>query len=82
MRRKDNEKNGLDLSYHRNLQLLNAILFLGGGSSITYFAALIINKDERYQYTIIFVILLIIFILLYSTIDKRLKNISNEIRKL
>jgi len=76
------EKNTLDLSYKRNLQILNAILFIGVGSFITYLAALILNSDKIIQYTIILAVIATVTYLMYTKINQTLKEISQEIKKL
>ncbi len=75
-------KNRLDLSYRRNLQLLNIILLIGSGSFITYLVALILDFSKLLQYTFILALLGIITFILYKKIDKNLKNISERIDKL
>lgn len=84
MNKKEIEKNRLDLSYQRNLQLLNAVLLLGLGTAISYFISIIINpvQERIFQYTIIGFIIGIITYIIYKRINKNLKNISSEIKKL
>ncbi len=82
MKKIELEKNRLDLSYQRNLQLLNTILLIGAGSFITYFVALILDTLKSYQYTIILVIILSISVFLYRKISKNLRRISEEIKNL
>ena len=82
MKKKEIEKNRLDLAYQRKLQLVNIVLFVGLGAIITYFASLISNPDKTYQYTIILVVLGILIYKFYSKFDKDLKNISNQIGQL
>jgi len=82
MRKIDLEKNRLDLSYQRNLQLLNAILLIGAGSFVAYLASLVLNISKAFQYSIILTILTIITTIFYRKINKNLKTISEEIGKL
>lgn len=76
------EKNVLDLSYQRNLQLLNTSLLIGTGSFISYLAALIIDFSKLMQYTVLLVIIALITLIFYKRIDDKLKKISEEIRNL
>jgi hypothetical protein len=76
------EKNVLDLSYKRNLQLLNAILIIGAGSFITFLAGVFLNPEKISSYSILLVILGVITFIFYKRIDNNLKEISNKIRSL
>lgn len=76
------EKNRLDLAYKRNLQLLNVVLIIGLGSFVAYFIGLILNPDKLIQYILIISVLAIVTYIFYYKIDKNLRNISKEIRKL
>ena len=76
------EKNVLDLSYQRNLQLLNTILLIGTGSFISYLAALIIDFSKLMQYTVLLVVIASITLIFYKRVDGKLKKISEEIRNL
>ena len=75
-------KNRLDLSYRRNLQLLNIILLIGSGSFITYLVAFILDFSKLYEYTIVLTLLVIMTFILYKRIDGNLKNISERIGQL
>lgn len=79
---KEIEKNRLDLSYQRNLQLLNVILILGAGSFITYLAALTLDLSNFFPYTLILFVIFFTTFILYRKVDSTLRNISHEIRSL
>ena len=53
----DLEKNRLDLSYKRNLQLITIILVIGTGALVAYFAGIFLNPNKRFEYTILFAII-------------------------
>ena len=76
------KKNILDLSYKRNLQLINIILILGGGSILASFTGLILNFDKLFQYSVILFVLVALTYIAYSKIDKNLKDISERIKDL
>lgn len=76
------KKNILDLSYKRNLQLINAILILGGGSIIASFTGLILNLAKAFQYSVILFLVSIATFTSYKLINKKLKSISLQIDKL
>ncbi len=75
-------KNILDLSYKRNLQLLNIALIIGGGSFVAYLAGFVLNPEKLAQYTTLLAIISIITLLVYKRINNELKNISEQIKKL
>jgi len=75
-------KNILDLSYRRNLQLLNAVLIIGLGSFVAYFIGLVLNPDKLIQYTLIVIVLAVVSYIFYYKINRNLRNISNKIGKL
>ena len=76
------EKNVLDLSYNRNLQLLNIILISGLGALFAFAGALILNPERILVYTFVIIIVSSITYILYQNIDEKLKEISREIRSL
>jgi len=76
------EKNVLDLSYKRNLQLLNAILIIGAGSFITFLAGVFLSPEKIYSYSVLLAIIGIITFVFYKRVDNNLKDISNKIRGL
>ena len=76
------KKNRLDLAYKRQLHLLNFILFIGAGSIISLLIGLILNIEKWFNYSIAFVIMGIITLIIYSKIDSNLKEISLKINKL
>ena len=76
------EKNALDLSYKRNLQLLNAILIIGAGSFITFLAGVFLSPEKIDSYSILLAIIGIITFVFYKRVDNNLKDISNKIRSL
>ena len=75
-------KNILDLSYRRNLQLLNAVLIIGLGSFVAYFIGLVLNPNKLIQYTLIVIVLAVVSYTFYYKINRNLRNISNKIGKL
>jgi len=82
MNKTELEKNRLDLSYKRNLQIINATLLLGVGSIITFIAALLLNRKSLTEYSIIISVLIILTYIFYKKTDKNLKQISEKIKKL
>ncbi len=82
MNRKQLEKNRLDLSYKRNLQLLNATLIIGGGSFVASLVGIVLNLEKIKEYTIILVIIGITTYIFYLNINNNLQQISKEIKKL
>ena len=76
------EKNRLDLSYQRNLQIMNTVLLIGAGSFITYLVALVSDFSKAFQYTTILVIISTLTLITYRKLDAKLKNISDEIKNL
>ncbi len=82
MNRLDLEKNRLDLSYKRNLQILNSILVVGVGSVVIYFAGAILNPEKTFEYSIILSIISVLTIYFYRKINQNLINISIKIKDL
>lgn len=82
MNKIDLDKNRLDLSYKRNLQLLNSILIIGAGSIVIYFAGLILDSDKIFEYSVILLIVSVLTIYFYNRINQNLKHISEHIRDL
>lgn len=76
------KKNVLDLAYKRNLQLINAILFIGGGSIIASLTGLILNLDKAFQYSVILFIVILFSYIFYNFIDNRLRRVSDQIKML
>ncbi len=76
------KKNVLDLSYKRNLQLLNAVLIIGAGSFITFLAGVFLSPEKTYSYSVLLVIIGVITFVFYKRVDNNLKDISNKIRDL
>ncbi len=76
------KKNCLDLAYKRNLYLLNALLIIGVGSIITFFAGLIFNLDKWFNYSVVLVIVFSLTYVGYIKVDNNLKDISESISKL
>ena len=76
------KKNCLDLAYKRNLYLLNALLIIGVGSIITFFAGLILNLDKWFNYSVVLVIIFSLTYVGYIKVDNSLKSISEAIIKL
>ena len=75
-------KNILDLSYKRNLQLINIILILGGGSAIASFTGLILNLDKIFQYSVVLFVVIAITYVFYFKVNNRLKDIVVKIKEL
>ena len=82
MDRKQLEKNRLDLSYKRNLQLLNATLIIGGGSFVASLVGIVLNLEKIKEYAIILAIIGITTYIFYLNINNNLQQISQEIKKL
>ena len=82
MKKIDLEKNYLDLEYQRNLNFLNTILIIGGGSLVAYLAALILDLNKWAPYTIIILIIVSSTSTLYYKINKNLISILNKIKNL
>ena len=76
------EKNVLDLSYRRNLQLLNTVLILGIGFIFTYIGALVLNSDKLVIYTFLLILVGSVTILLYKKINENLREISKRIKEI
>jgi len=76
------EKNRLDLSYQRNLQLLNMVILIGAGSFVTYLVALVLDFSKLSKYTFILTIIALITFIFYRNIDRNLREISERIRDL
>lgn len=53
MKKTEIEKNCLDLEYQKNLNILNAVLIVGGGSIVAYLAGLILELSKWISYTIL-----------------------------
>jgi len=82
MKEIDIKKNRLDLSYQRNLQLLNIVLLIGAGSFVTYLVALILDFSKLYRYTLVLIVIAFITFILYRNIDNNFKRISKGIAEL
>lgn len=82
MNKIDLEKNVLDLSYRRNLQLINIILILGVGTFFAYIGALILNPGKYFIYTFLIIIIGVLTYIFYQRVDDLLKEISNKIKNL
>jgi hypothetical protein len=82
MNKKDIEKNRLDLSYRRYLQMLNVVMLVGGGSIVAYFAGLILNIDKALQYSLILGAIVVVTYILYNKVDDNLKEVSDKIKEL
>lgn len=76
------EKNRLDLSYKRNLQLMNIVLLIGGGALVAYFAGVVLNSKQIYEYSLLFAIVSALMYIGYKKIDEKLKTISKKIKEL
>jgi len=78
----DLEKNILNLSYRRNLQLLNIVLILGVGTVLAYAGSIILNPEKILSYTFATILVGAITYILYRNIDSNLNNISIKIKNL
>lgn len=76
------EKNVLDLSYKRNLQLLNIFLISGIGVIFASIVALILNPEKLFAYVFSIIIIGVITYIIYAYIDERLKIISEKIKNI
>ena len=76
------KKNVLDLSYKRNLQILNIVLISGIGAIFAYIGALILTPVKIFSYTFVMLLIGLIMIILYNNLNSNLKDISNRIRNL
>ena len=76
------EKNRLDLSYKRNLQLLNIILISGIGAVFAYIGALVLNPEKIFYYTVIVILVSVVSYVFYKRINDNLKNVSIKIKNL
>lgn len=79
MNKTELEKNVLDLSYKRNLQLLTIILITGLGALFAYIGSLILNPERIWIYTFIIIILTSFLYIFYQNIDEKLKKVSQKI---
>jgi len=77
---KNLEKNRLDLAYQRQLVYLNSILTFITIGLLSFFGTFIWNKNYVIYGFLILVIIFIISYVLYSRIDKSLKEISEKIK--
>ena len=82
MRRIELEKNCLDIEYQKNLQFLNSVLIIGGGSIIAYLASLILDLNKWKQYSAILFLILVSALTVYNKTNKNLKSVSQKIRNL
>ncbi len=76
------DKNRLDLSYRRNLQLMNIILISGIGAIFAYAGALILNSEKAMAYTFAIAVIILATYLFYKKIDNCLRAISIKIKNL
>jgi len=80
------EKNRLDLSYQRQLQLINFILIGGAGGVISLIIGLVLNPEKLVKYSIYygisFIIIAIILYVVYIKLNENLKNISDKLKNL
>ncbi len=82
MNKTDLEKNILDLSYKRNLQLMNIILISGIGTFFAYLGGLILNSEKSLPYTFAIILIGTITFLIYRNINENLREISTKIKNL
>lgn len=79
---KEIEKNRLDLAYHKQLVYLSSVLILVTIGVLSFIGTFIWNKDYLLYGTAIIVTIFTISYVLYRRIDRNLKGISDEIKKL
>lgn len=80
--KKEFEKNRLDLAYQRQLYHLNAVLLLSTVGLLSFIGTFI-WKSESFNYGFIFsIIISLVCYYWYKKIDKTIRNISNEIKRL
>ena len=76
------EKNILDLSYKRNLQLLNIILVSGLGALFAYIGALILNPEKIISYTFVMIIVASLTYVFYRNVYENLRKVSEKLKNL
>ncbi len=82
MNKFDLEKNILDLSYKRNLQLISILLITGLGALFAFAGRLILNPERTLIYTLVIIFLASITYIFYQNIDEKLKEIYQKIKDL
>jgi len=76
------KKNRLDLAYQRQLCFLDFILTIGVGSMISLLLGIILNPDNWFKYSIIFIVISSLAYIGYFKIDENLKKISQKIKEI
>ncbi len=76
------EKNRLDLAYHRNAQLVNAILIFGTTGVLTFVGTFIWKPELLKEGLLVTIIILVVAFILYTKLDAKLKSISEQMDKL
>ena len=76
------QKNVLDLAYHRQLSHLNAVLLLVTIGILSFIGTFIWKREFLTQGFILTVVILLVSYIFYKRIDKKIKEISNQIKKL
>ncbi len=76
------EKNILDLSYRRNLQLLNIVLISALGAIFAYVGAVILNPEKLLPYTLVLILVGLITYAIYRKLNENFKEISKKIKDL
>ena len=76
------QKNILDLNYHRQTQLLNAVVILGTTGLLSFLGTFIWKRDLLLQGTLIAAVIVAVCLLAYRTVNATMKNILREMEKL
>ena len=75
-------KNRLDLAYHRQLQLLNAILILLTTGLLSFLAAFVWKPELLLKGFLLVIVIAFFSILSYIRVNANLRKISEEIMAL
>jgi len=76
------EKNRLDLAYHHQLQILNAVLILGTTGILSFIATYIWKPELIVRGIELTGVVLVFCTLSYRRIESRLQKISEELQRL
>ena len=76
------QKNILDLNYHRQTQLLNAVVILGTTGLLSFLGTFIWKRELLLQGALIAAVIVTVCSLAYRTINANMKNILGKMEKL
>ena len=76
------EKNVLDLEYHRQSQLINAIVIFGTTGLISFIGTFIWKRELLFQGALIAAFVVAVCFLSYRNLDNNLKKISEKLENL